>query len=128
MNHNNGFTLIEVLLALSIIGIAMMAAIRTTEATTRTLFRIQERTIAEWVGHNALIAMKLKIDGLSPVAGRWVASSEEAGRTWYWEAVSNPTSDPQILQITLEVRSTEKKDDKNPPLTTLVDYWSVESL
>jgi general secretion pathway protein I len=122
--HDNGFTLIEVLLALTIIGMAMMAAIRTTEATTRNLFRIQERTIAEWVAHNALIQMRLHIDGLGPVAGRWKSSSEQSDRTWHWEAVSNPTSDPQIVQITIDVRS----DEKSPPLTTMVTYWSIDTL
>ena len=120
-SKQEGFTLIEVLLALSIIGIAMLAAIRSSESTTRNLRYIQDRTIAEWVAQNALVMMELKIDGTQPAAGRWQSTMQLAEREWFWQAVSNPTADPQILQITLEVRA----DEKSAPLTTLVTYWDA---
>lgn len=119
-----GFTLIEVLIALSIIGMAMMAAIYTSESTTRNLQHIQDRTLAEWVAQNALVTMQLRIDGLRPAAGRWQSTAELAGRTWFWQAFTSATMDPSIVQITVEVRGQENAS----PLATLITYWSTEEL
>ncbi|MFI4954334.1 MAG: type II secretion system minor pseudopilin GspI [Gammaproteobacteria bacterium] len=121
MNNNSGFTLIEVLLALSIIGMAMLAAVQTSEATTRNLRYIQERTLAQWVAQNAWVSIQTNIDGLQPVAGRWQSTMELADRSWLWQAYSNPTIDPNILQITLEVREKENQD----PIVTLITYRST---
>jgi general secretion pathway protein I len=117
----NGFTLIEVLLALSIIGMAMLAAVKSSESTIRNLTYLQERTFAEWVAQNAWIMIQTSIDGLQPVAGQWQANMDLAGRTWTWHAVSNPTIDPNITQITLEVSA----EENGRPLTTMVVYRSA---
>lgn len=115
-----GFTLIEVLLALSIIGMAMLAAVQTSESTTRNLRYIQDRTIAQWVAQNAWVSIQTGIGGVQPVAGRWQSTMELADRIWLWSAYSNPTMDPNITQITLEVREGENEH----PIVTLIMYRS----
>jgi len=117
-----GFTLIEVLLALVIISLAMMAGLSSTQSTTNNLHYVQDRTLAYWVAQNALVSMQLKLNGLRPVAGRWMGHMTMAEREWYWSAYSNPTANPDIVQILLEVREKEN----GPPLTTLINYWPVD--
>lgn len=122
MNNSKGFTLVEVLLALVIISLAMMAGLSSTQSTTRNLLYVQDRTIAYWVAQNASVAMQLKIDGLRPAAGRWQGQTQMADREWYWRAFSNNTANPHIQQILIEV--SEKENGK--PITTLIKYWPVQ--
>jgi general secretion pathway protein I len=121
-NKQSGFTLMEVLLALVIISLAMMAGLSSTQSTTRNLHYVQDRTLAYWVAQNALVQMQLKMDGLRPTAGRWHSQMQLAEREWYWRAFSNPTADPNILQILVEV----SEQENGPPLTTLVNYWPID--
>ena len=121
MQTNSGFTLIEVLLALSIIGMAMLAAVQTSESTTRNLRYIQDRTLAQWVAQNAWVSIQANLNGLHPVAGRWQSHMELADRAWTWSAYSNSTIDPNIVQITIEVREGENSD----PLVTVIAYRSA---
>ena len=124
LNKNSGFTLLEVLLAMTIIAMSLLAALRTTENTTRTLTRLQERTIAQWVAENALVSMRYRIDGIQPLAGRWQSTAEMADRTWFWIATSNPTGDPGILKIYVEVR----RQENGPALGSITTYWPAELL
>lgn len=120
--YHQGFTLLEVLLALVIISLAMMAGLSSTQSTTRNLNYMQDRTLAYWAAQNALVQMQLKIDGIRPAAGRWQSEMTFAGRTWYWQAFSSATANPNIMQILVEVRDQEKGD----PLTTVVNYWPAD--
>ena len=122
LKHQTGFTLLEVLLALVIISLAMMAGLTSTQSTTRNLTYVQDRTLAYWVAQNALVQMQLKIDGLRPAAGRWQAPMLLAEREWYWQAFSNSTADPNIVQILVEV----SEQEHGPPLTTIVNYWPID--
>jgi general secretion pathway protein I len=124
MEKLKAFTLIEVMLALSIIAMAMLAAIQTTEATTRNLTHLQDRTLAQWVAQNALTSIQLHLGGLNSASGRWEATLPMGGREWVWSAVSNPTIDPNILQLIIEVRL--EKQEK--PLFTLVAYQMSNQL
>lgn len=120
--YHQGFTLLEVLLALVIISLAMIAGLSSTQSTTRNLNYMQDRTLAYWVAQNALVHMQLEIDGIRPAAGRWQSEMTLAGRTWYWQAFSSATATPHIVQILVEVREQEKGE----PLATLVNYWPAD--
>lgn len=117
-----GFTLIEVLIALVIISLAMLAGLSSTQSTTRTLHKVQDRTLSYWVAQNALVSMQLKIEGIRPAAGRWAENTTLAEREWYWQAYTSATADPEIMQIIVEVSDQEN----GPAIITLVNYWPLE--
>lgn len=121
MKKQKGFTLVEVLVALVIISLAMLAGLSSSQSTTRNLQYVQNRTLSYMVAQNALVAMQLKIDGVRPAVGRWSGHTLLADREWYWQAFATATSDPEISQILVEV----KEREEGPTITTLVNYWPV---
>lgn len=76
-----GFTLLEVLIALSILAILMSGLIKIAASNTRNLWLLENTTIAEQVAQNRLLQLRLAND--RPEAGDgW---EEMAGRRWYWQ-------------------------------------------
>jgi general secretion pathway protein I len=54
-----GFTLIEVLVALTIIAVALSAAMRAMGTMTQTSGELQTRMLAEWAAENHLATLRL---------------------------------------------------------------------
>lgn len=63
-----GFTLIEVLVALAIASVALLAAIRATGTLTRSAEELRWRTLAQWSAENRLASLRLSGD--LPAIGR----------------------------------------------------------
>jgi general secretion pathway protein I len=60
-----GFTLLEVLVALTILGIALAALVKSGADHARNTVYLQERTMAHWAGQNLLAEYEA---GMRPVA------------------------------------------------------------
>lgn len=58
---NQGFTLFEVLIALAILSIAMVAGMLTTDVALNRTLSIEKKILAHWVGMNILNSMELKL-------------------------------------------------------------------
>lgn len=56
-----GFTLFEVLIALAILSIAMVAGMLTTDVALNRTLSIEKKILAHWVGMNILNSMELKL-------------------------------------------------------------------
>lgn len=52
--NNRGFTLLEVLVALTILGVALAALVKGGADHARNTAYLQERTLAHWAGQNLL--------------------------------------------------------------------------
>jgi general secretion pathway protein I len=68
-----GFTLLEVLVALSILAIGLGAAIRAVSATTDTVAALHDRRLASWVAQNQL--------ALLHATRHWPSAGETDGET-----------------------------------------------
>ncbi len=62
-----GFTLIEVLVALTIAAVALIASVRATGSLTRGSAELRARTLADWSAENRLAEMRFQ--GLWPDPG-----------------------------------------------------------
>lgn len=51
---DRGFTLLEVLVALTVLGVALAALVKTGSEHARNTGYLQERTLAHWAGQNVL--------------------------------------------------------------------------
>ncbi|RZJ75943.1 MAG: type II secretion system protein GspI, partial [Brevundimonas sp.] len=54
-----GFTLVEVIVALSILAIATVSLIRASEAHVDLIGGVRERVIAQWVAENRLAELEI---------------------------------------------------------------------
>lgn len=67
MRSLRGFTLIEVLVALTIAAIALMAALRATTAMRSSTDALRARTFAQWSAENRL--SEIRVTGQFPALG-----------------------------------------------------------
>jgi general secretion pathway protein I len=76
-----GFTLLEVLIALAILAIVMVSAIKITADNINNLWYLENKTLAAMVASNHAVQLRLAIDKPETLDG-W---DEMAGRRWYWQ-------------------------------------------
>lgn len=100
---NKGFTLLEVLIALSVLAIALGAIIQSVAATTNNVGYLRDKTLAHWVAMNKVVELQAAADGWPPL-GNTDGTYEMANYEWYWKASVEDSATPDIRQIKVEVR------------------------
>lgn len=98
-----GFTLLEVLIALAILAISMGAVIKAASEGTGNIALLRDQTLAGWVGLNHLNEVLLSEDWPEPGAERGIA--EMANREWHWELQISTTDDEDIRRLDISVRT-----------------------
>ncbi|MDZ3832780.1 MAG: type II secretion system minor pseudopilin GspI [Sphingopyxis sp.] len=97
-----GFTLLEMLVALSIISIAALTLVRLDAYAVRTAGDLDESTMAGIVAQNR--AVELWTDPVPPTIGASAAMVTNGGRDWRIEQRVARTADDSLLRIDLIVR------------------------
>ena len=100
--RENGFTLIEVLVALAIVALGMAAVMEALTSSANTALFLQDKTFAEWVALNRLETVRLM--GTVPTAGTSNDNVEYAGRSWEWQQKVTDTKITGMVQIEVDVR------------------------
>ena len=96
-----GFTLLEVLIAVLVLSLALVALVRTTALEARALSQTRDATLAQWVASNVLAEVRLN-EGV-PASGRRNGSSEMGGRRWRWVLESTTTQERNIQRLDVSV-------------------------
>lgn len=99
MPKNKGFTLIEVLVALIIVGLGMLAVIRAVTQTVNNTDYLRQKTIAHWVAMNKLTEVRLA--NSKPSNDDSNGDVDMAGITWHWRmrVVSTDVASLQRIDI-----------------------------
>lgn len=99
--HEDGFTLIEALVALAVFGLAAVTLLR-LEGSTLTGARLLERkVIAQIVARN--LAAEAVTDPVSVPFGTASGVETEAGTDWHWRRETSRLPDSRLQQISISV-------------------------
>ncbi|HET7307980.1 MAG TPA: type II secretion system minor pseudopilin GspI [Gammaproteobacteria bacterium] len=115
--RQSGFTLMEVLIALAILGIGMLAVISTVGHSTSTALELKQRTFAHWVAMNE--ATRLRTSLQWPDVGEQNGTVQLARETWRWTADISKTVAPNLRRADISVALDSKPD---APVSTLIVF------
>lgn len=96
-----GFTLIEVLVALGIVAIALVAGLQATSALTRNATRQSNVLLAHICAENELI--KVRLSRQMPGVGDTDVTCEQAGRSLQVMVSVRPTPNPEFRRVDAQV-------------------------
>lgn len=100
-SDQHGFTLIEVMVALAVFGLAVLTLVRLEGAAIRGAQAVEETMAAQLVARN--VALDAMTDAAPPVPGRSDGTEANGGRTWRWTRLVSPTGDPRVVRIDVAV-------------------------
>ena len=99
--RNKGFTLLETLVALAIIGIAMAAAMRSTRFAVDTVGDLRTRTAASWVAQN--LTNQLLATRLYPELGVGGGKATQGTQEFEWSREISITPNYSIRRVEIKV-------------------------
>ena len=102
---NHGFTLVEVLVALGIVAIALMAGLQATAALTRHAERQTGMVLAQICAENELARVRLARQ--LPGVGDSTVACEQAGHALTVALVVRPTPNPNFRRVDAQVQDGE---------------------
>lgn len=107
--HRRGFTLLEVLVALLLLSLALIALVRLAGLEARAQAQLRQGTLAQWVAANVLAETRLR-QGF-PALGRSNGEAEMGGQRWRWSLQVSATETPRIRRLEVEVVASEAQAD-----------------
>jgi general secretion pathway protein I len=116
--QSSGFTLIEVLVALGIVSIALLAGMRATDSLVNNAQRLSDVLLGQMCVENELI--KVRLSKAFPNAGDSTFSCEQAGKTMNGKMAVTSTPNPSFRRVDAEVFNVEKADSSIIKISTIV--------
>jgi len=105
-----GFTLMEVLVAMVVLSMGMLAVIKVVSEVSLSASQLQDKTYAQWVAINKVAEMRLQ--STWPSLGKTDGDTEMAGQTWHWVAEVKSTDDKDVRKLEVSVNPESEKDSK----------------
>jgi len=104
-----GFTLIEVVVAMAVVALGMMAVFRVVHDTVNNSAYLRDRTFATWIADNRLAELRLGTE--LPSVDRTEGEVEFANQAWRWVASVSQTPVPELRRIDVRVRRADDPED-----------------
>ncbi len=99
--RRHGFTLLEVLVALAVVAIALIAALRASGSVQDNALRFQRSVLADQCGQNYLVEMRLRRQFLG--VGTSTSSCTEADQDFVIQTAVSPTPNPNFRRVNVSV-------------------------
>ena len=101
---HTGFTLVEVLVALAIISIALLSALRVAGAGTNSVGALRARLLAGWVAENVLAEQRARGEWPSP--GILRGTQLQGGTEFSWREDVTTTPNVTFRRVDIRVYAT----------------------
>jgi general secretion pathway protein I len=118
VTKSGGFTLIEVLVALGIVSIALLAGMRATESLVNNAQRLSDVLLGQICVENELI--KVRLSKTMPNVGDSTFTCEQAGKTMSGKMTVTGTPNPSFRRVDAEVFNDGKTTSSVIKLSTIV--------
>lgn len=115
--RSQGFTLIEVLIALVILALSFTAIIISFSENARNVLYLENKTLASWVASDVL--SKTQVGFLKPNTQK--GNEKMLDKMWYWQLSITNTPSPAVKKALVSVKEAEAA----PAIYTLTGYLEV---
>lgn len=117
-----GFTLVEVMVALFIVAVALPALMFQLGTQLDSTASLRDKTLATWVAEDQVAMLRL-----AAASGQVVTNAEQgdammAGRAWRWQLTSETTPLPGMNRMTVEVFDAFTSSTGQSALVSLTVY------
>ncbi|MBI2397794.1 MAG: type II secretion system minor pseudopilin GspI [Xanthomonadales bacterium] len=119
MKRARGFSLVEVLVALAVVAIALVALLAAAGRMARDADHLRELTLADWVAANVLVETRLREP--FPRLGRSEGRARMGPREFRWQRVVQNTPEPALRRIDVHVFALDAGSD-DAPIHSLVGF------
>jgi general secretion pathway protein I len=107
-----GFTLVEVLVALMIVALGLAALMVAVSGTARTSGFLRDKTIAQWIALNRLSEVRLNVTKFGQNTD--VGEVDFANRKWHYDTRYFETSIGSMRRVVVRVYAGDAKTKGNP--------------
>ena len=105
----SGFTLIEVMVALSIVALSLTAVIASISQMINAAESMRNRTYASWIAQNRITELRLAAE--VPEVGSSNGEVQYANTDWSWRAVVAETGVDDLFRIDVSVSLAGSEDN-----------------
>jgi general secretion pathway protein I len=109
---SRGFTLVEVLVALTIVALGLTALMVAVSGTARTSGYLRDKTIAQWIALNRLTQVRLTVNKLGD--NQDAGQIDFAGRQWHYDTRYFDTQFQSMKRVEVRVYPGDAKTKSNP--------------
>jgi general secretion pathway protein I len=121
LHDHRGFTLIEVLAALVIVALGMIAAIQAVTQSARNGVYLRDKTLAHWIGMNVLTERRLQ--SAPPDVAESTGRVEYAGQLWQWSMKVTQTQVSSLRRMDIIVRRADAPEGTS--LATVSGFYGT---
>ncbi len=114
MKRPQGFTLIEVMVALVVFSVVSVALVRNTTTSLRQSGMIENRTIAWWIAENEMASLRMlpRSDQNYPSSGSSRELVEMNNAAWDVETSIETTENDYVRRVVISVYKENQEDAK----------------
>ena len=116
--RSGGFTLLEVMVAMTVLALTMGAVIKAVGGYTANQAHLRDRTLAEWVARNVLVEQQVK--DAWPNVGELKGTAEMGGREWRWIGTVSQTDEQELRRLDVRIRPIDAEDSE--PIAVLSGF------
>jgi general secretion pathway protein I len=115
--NSRGFTLLEILVAVAVLGLVAAAAIKTSGNAINNVLYLRQQTVAHWIAMNK--AAELELAGQWPATGTQTGIETFADDQWPWSITGHDTPDTDMRRFEIAIRANSEEGE---PVSTLTVF------